>query len=352
MAAVVEKRLASGWQAVALENGAVSVLILPEKGGEIYELRSRAHDLDVLWKSPWGLRPPAGVAQAGASSETAWLDAYGGGWQELFPNGGAACTYMGAELGFHGEVSVSPFQFTIDSQASGGVAVHMTLALARSPFVIEKTITLDAELPRLTIGERITNHGTQRMPYMWGHHPAYGAPFLSGSCELTVPAHVFTADKAQTAGHTWLTPGVSWPAWPKIGGPDGATHDLSKVPPPEAAVANMGYILQLDEGWYSLVNHDLGLGVGLSWPLEVFPVVWLWQELNGSPGHPWYGRCYVMGVEPNTSALGHGLVNAIQAGQARWLDPGQQVEMTMCAVLFEPAASVRHISPTGQVQMA
>ena len=46
-------------------------------------------------------------------SLTAWLEAYAGGWQVLFPNGGFANTYKGVELGYHGEASMKAWDCEI-----------------------------------------------------------------------------------------------------------------------------------------------------------------------------------------------------------------------------------------------
>jgi hypothetical protein len=68
--------------------------------------------------------------------------------------------------------------------------------------------------------------------------------------------------------------------------------------PPRALLAYLG---GLDEGRYRLVNDELGLAVELTWPVELFPHVWLWQELHASPGFPWFRRAYAMAVEPHTT---------------------------------------------------
>lgn len=47
-----------GLRAVTLENSALRVTVLPDKGADIVELRLKALDLDVLWASPSGLRDP------------------------------------------------------------------------------------------------------------------------------------------------------------------------------------------------------------------------------------------------------------------------------------------------------
>jgi len=76
--------------------------------------------------------------------------------------------------------------------------------------------------------------------------------------------------------------------------------------------------------------------------------VWFWQELRGSFGYPWYGRCYVMAVEPFTSVPGCGLERAIAAGTAPVLAAGAKTEASLAAVFFEDA-EVRSITNSGQV---
>jgi hypothetical protein len=114
-------------------------------------------------------------------------------------------------------------------------------------------------------------------------------------------------------------------------------------------VANLAYLLDLEAGWYALTNPRLGLGIGLAWPLEVFPYLWLWQEFGGSDGYPWFGASYVMGVEPHTSYPGQGLARAVERGTARTLAPGASLELTLAAVLFEPRGRVAGISLAGDV---
>ena len=99
---ISQHTLERGYKAVTLENEILSVTVLPDKGADIYSLLYKPRNMDVLWKSPWGLKlPGTGVFTAGTTEE-AWLEYYGGGWQEIFPNGGDACVYKGCHLNFHG----------------------------------------------------------------------------------------------------------------------------------------------------------------------------------------------------------------------------------------------------------
>jgi hypothetical protein len=346
--------LASGWRAVRLRNDHLEVTLLPEKGGEIYSLTSRRHGVDLLWKAPWGLRPPPVASSSGPASQAVWLDHYGGGWQEMFPNAGDACTVDGAAHAFHGEASVVPWQCEVDNprNAGGGTPrVRLGVRLARSPFRVEKHLWLDPDRPVLRLWERVTNEGARPQPFIWGHHPAFGAPFLAAGCRLDVPAGTFQASDPQVSPQTWIAAGAR-SRWPHVAraAAGGETVDLSVVPGPDARTDNLGFLSDLEAGWYALSNDSLGLGFGLAWPLAVFPCVWLWQEMGGTQAYPWYGSTYVMGVEPNTSYPADGLAAAIERGTARTLDPGGAVEADLTAVLFTPQGRVRSVSQHGDIR--
>src|SRR5262245_31665787 len=74
-------QLDNGMRAVTLSNRLISVTVLPDKGADIYTLIHRPSGLDMLWKSPQGLRAPT-QGRFAADSQVAWLEMYEGGWQE------------------------------------------------------------------------------------------------------------------------------------------------------------------------------------------------------------------------------------------------------------------------------
>jgi hypothetical protein len=336
---------------VILENRWLRCSVLADKGADLYELRFKPRDLDVLWKAPWGFREPGSFAPTAVSSQVAWLDHYEGGWQEIFPSGGGPASYFGIEMPFHGEVSTVPWQYEILDAGPAVVRVRFAVATTRTPFRLERTMTLTADQPVISFDERLVNEGALALDYMWGHHPAYGAPFLGEACRLDLPAGRLIANPAQAdPARSWLPEGGELP-WPVILGKDGQRHDLRQIPGPAVRVNNLGYLVDLAEGWYGLTNQALGFGVGLVWPKDFFPCVWLWQELNGSFVHPWYGRAYVMGVEIWTSWPGLGLNAAQAAGTARRLGPGEADTVSFRAVLYEATTGVRRITPDGQVQV-
>jgi hypothetical protein len=336
----------AGTRAVTLSNGLLTATVLPAKGADIYSLIYEPRSVDVLWKSPWGLRCADGAMASGPPSEAAWLDRYEGGWQEIFPNGGDACTYRGAPLNFHGEASVSAWDYRV-RQSTAAVEVDFALQLARSPFRIRRTMRMESGLPALLLEERIENRGEEDLHFMWGHHPALGAPFLDGGCRLQTPARTFLAHDVEIA-ETCRIPAGTRGTWPEMEGKHGRKVDLSLLPPARERVTEFGYLCDLEDGWYAMTNPVLGFGFGMAWPREVFPYLWFWQELRGSFGYPWYGSCYVMAVEPFTSIPGVGLVKAVESGTAPVLKAGANVEVHLAAVFLE-GGKVECISPDGRV---
>src|SRR4030042_1419243 len=105
-----------GHRFVTLENDLLRVSVLPEKGADIYELVDLASGVDVLMKTPWGLRPP------GDRPPTDFLENYEGCWQELFPSVNDACQVRGAEIPFHGEVALLAWETHIEDDAGGAAA--------------------------------------------------------------------------------------------------------------------------------------------------------------------------------------------------------------------------------------
>ena len=343
-----EVTLAHSLAAVRIENEVLSTTVLAGKGADIYELSYKPRGIDVLWKSPWGLKDPARSAPTSHDSQTTWISYYPGGWQGIFPNGGAACKYQGVELGFHGEAALVPWETEIVEAGGDAAEVRCSVRLFHSPFRLERTLRVEAGRPVLTLRERITNEGGMPLEFMWGHHPAFGAPFLSGACRIDIGASTLCADDVAIGTHNPIEPGACF-AWP-LGERNGRQTDLSQVPGRETPHDVLAYFRDFEAGWYGITNRELGFGVGLVWPKEVFPYAWFWQEMHASAGFPWYQGAYVMAIEPFTSFPGQGLLNVIaKTGTQRRLGPGEAVEVELRAVFYEAHDGIERIEPDGTV---
>lgn len=345
-----EIELERGVRAVALENDHVRITILPDKGADIYQWIHKGRGIDVLWKSPWGLRRPGAGIPSSFDSAVTWIEWYPGGWQVLFPNGGNACDYKGVELSFHGEASAIAWDVAELGVNGREAGVRLDTRLARSPFSISREMILPRDSRSFLLRETIRNDGGEPMDYMWGHHPAYGAPFLSDACVIDTNARTIIADPNSDPPGSVMERGTQF-EWPRVDAED-ITTDLSRVPGEDASRASMGYLDEFDEiAWYGITNSHFGIGAGLAWRKDDFPHAWFWQELHGSPGFPWYKGVYVMAIEPNTTWPGQGLVNAIeQGGRHRTLQPGESRTAEIRAVLYDGKGRISGIDMEGNVQ--
>ena len=179
---------------------------------------------------------------------------------------------------------------------------------------------------------------------MWSHHPAYGAPFLSEHCVIDTDARNLLADDEYIGAANPLAPGQSQP-WPRFG-----ELDMSRVPAPDQPRDLLAYLTDFETGWYAITNTELGFGIGLSWDASVFPYAWFWQELNSSPGFPFYQNSYVIAIEPASSIPGQGLTAVMEkTGAHLTLQPGEAREVALKAVFFESQAGVTSIDGDGKV---
>ena len=101
-----------GWRSLVLENEALRVTVLPDKGADIYELVHLGTGIDVLFKGPWGLQPP-GAPPLEGSGDDEFMWNYEGGWQELLPSVNEACTYRSKRIPFHGEAASLPLSHEV-----------------------------------------------------------------------------------------------------------------------------------------------------------------------------------------------------------------------------------------------
>ncbi|MBN9393542.1 MAG: aldose 1-epimerase [Chloroflexi bacterium] len=333
---------------LTLENDLLKITVLPDKGADIYEFIYKPRNLDFLWKFDRGLHSPNKGINYAPDSHVAWMDYYEGGWQELFPSGGGPTKYKGVEIGFHGELSTLPWRYEILQESGEEVSVKLTARTTRTPFKMEKTLTLKDGDVRLYIREKLTNESNEVMDYSWGHHPAFGAPFLAEGLMIDVPA-TWVESKERQGPSSRLPKGGRYD-WPNVI-TDGQTIDLSVLPPESQTSAGLAFLGGLEEGWYGLTNPDLGIGFGLVWPREIFQYLWLWQEFRGGKGWPWYSSTYVMGFEPFTSIDDSGLASCVERGTARQIGPHESLEVELIALCFESSKGVSRIDKDGNVTL-
>ena len=319
----------AGWRSLVLESDELRVTVLPDKGADIYEFVDLATSIDVLFKGPWGLQPP-GAPPLEGSGDDEFMWNYEGGWQELLPNVNEACTYRGHRIPFHGEVASLPWDYDVVQDEGDEVAVRLWTRCRQTPFALERLMRLRRGVPELMLECTVVNESDEPAHFVWGQHCVVGPPFLERGCRLEVPARTIVTSPVLWEPETArLAPGQQEP-WPYARHRSGGTVDLREVPGPEAESHDDLYLTDLDAGWLSVRQPQLGLSFRLEWDPAVFRWVVLWQPYGGARANPLAGS-YALGVEPWTSRLT--LEQAVEAGEAIELAGGARLETTVRARL-------------------
>lgn len=276
-----------------LANDTLSVTINPERGADILSVVWAATGEEIMWRNPRTTLPPRrGDTDMEASS---YFDNYPGGMQELFPNAGAPTIVHGSPLPFHGEALRRPWSVAVTSTRDG-VEVTCRTRLTRYPFQMTKVYRLDGTSSVLHITSTVENLSATELPAHWGLHPAFNTvgvaatgtvygpfaqvtahPDVFGECQSHEPGAVVAAiDVAEGVGAFALTTG------------DAGTADLLYA--------------TVETGWFGLRSSSSDVLVTMTWPRDVFPELWIWQECHAPGGYPWFGTEHIVAVEPHTTS--------------------------------------------------
>jgi hypothetical protein len=340
--------IAHGYRTIALENELVRVEVVVDKGSDVTSFLHKPTDTDFMWHRESGLRRAPLESTPRGIDEFVFFDGYEGGWQECFPNGGESVLYKGARLPFHGELLAAPWSVEVLEDSPQVVSIRLAVRTMRTPFLIEKRLTLRSGGGVLEIDERLVNLADEPMEVMWGHHPAFGPPFLDDSCRIDLPPCIATTDRAEPWPDSHLAYGVEFP-WPMAPRKDGTLRDLSVVPDPGSRIADWVRLTGFDEGWYGVTNRRRRVGFGLRWDARLFRHLWFWHVFGGMPGYPWYGLNYNFALEPWTSYPDGGLTRAIENGSALRVGARETIETRILAIAYVGSEGIKGIDENGAI---
>jgi hypothetical protein len=338
-----------GLRALLIQNELIQVVILIDKGGEVVQFLHKPSDTDFLWRAPNALHNPARFTTNGSPAPAPFFDHWSGGWIEVVPNGGTACENKGAPLGFYGDTINIPWQYRILEDTPQRVRVAMWVKTYRTPFLLQRIVTIESGKAALFFEESLTNTGSETMDYMWGHHPVVGMPFLDESCRISAPpARVEVLHDEDGPDYRFGLHQVG--KWPFIKDRNGAPLDLRIVPPVTGRTMDNCYLSEFEKGWIAISNANKKVGFGLAWDADVFRYIWVWEALGGGIGYPWYGRTYNIGIEPWTGFPCAGLNEAVTRKTAMQLKAGESTHAWLTAAAYTGLDEVNLIERDGTVK--
>ena len=307
----LEQLSVNRWELLRLRSDAISLDVLPGLGGTIVSLRRRSDDTELLWRTPWGLRPQGSWSVPG-SSHAVMLDTYPGGWQTLFPNGGDTAIVHGVEWGHDGEARLSPFVWE-----HAGSSLTMTTRLVRAPFEVTKEISVSGD--EVTVTETITNVGGEVLEVIWGQEIVLGEPLVSQHTVVDAAATTVHPDPAFTsdAGYDDVLP------WPRSFGTSGITN-LRNLPGRGADETRLAYVTDFLTPQVTVRNPRLDLGLDLRWDGDTWPHLWYSMEAGQRTGFPWWSDGYFFSLTPSSSWPAHGIHDARRVAQTTlWVSPSE-----------------------------
>lgn len=329
-----------GLKLITMENEKFKISILVGKGTDILEVVYKPKDTDFMWISPKNFSSLD--IKGNFLDNSNFLETYLGGWQEIIPNGGSPCIYKGASYGLHDETPKLPWNYEILKDTSSEISIKFFLSLKKMPLYIEKIITLKEGKPEIYIDEKILNKCSEKLNFMWGHHPCFGEPFLSNDCIISFNAKELISNPVSISSNPLVIQN-STGTLKKFPGISGSQIDLSKVLSKKSCVADLLYAKDLYENWFAVTNLKQNLGIGFLFDSSVFKYLYFWFVYGGGNDYPWYSSTYNLAIEPWSSYPGLGLIESIKNGTALEIKPEEEISSWIKVVVFEKSKPVSRI---------
>ena len=311
---------------IFMENEYLSIGILPGRGSDIFQFVYKPVGIDLMLRLDKDILNPNEVFSQDRSTNNQFEDYYYGGWQEILPNS-ASLDYRGAILGQHGEVSLIQWEYAIVKNSEDEVSVKLWTRPLRFPIVIEKTLTLKKGSKSLEIDEVLTNESDTQLHLMWGHHIAFGLPFLEAGGAIETSATKFIAENKMPDKRIFK-PGTTQD-WPMVTTVDNQKKDASIIlKPSESKFSELAYLNDFTAKAYYKITTDI-MSFSIEWDKNIFKSLWYWQECYATQNAPWWGKTYAFALEPWTNNWEEN--PSKESIEKDWLklDPRQRIETSL-----------------------
>ena len=189
------------------------------------------------------------------------------------------------------------------------------------PCLMEKWVTLRRDSVVVSFRHRLTNLGTQPVPFAWNLHVAHA---IGPDSRIHLPAEALAAVPIQAGRFAESPAPLRWPSHGDL--------DLAAVLPAETGLTEWLHTVGRGAGWCAVTHPSRALGLELAFDPDLFRTTWLWGVYGGWRGH------YVLLTEPCTSLPG-GLAQNVADGSAAWLAAGATIETAVTATVLEGAAA-------------
>ena len=310
-------------EVVELENDLLKISILAGRGADLAELIYKPRSFNLAWQTSTGW-PKTKTSVAHPADVESFLFGYPGGWQSIFPNGGAPSKYNGIEFGQHDEVSMLSWNYEIVRNDEEEISIRFSTFTRKVKFKYEKTFTLRRGIATVFLNEQITNLAEATTETMWGNHISFGEPFIDEYSVVEIDSSTRVIPHAEAISSTGRRVGSSEEFnWPTAVGENGELINFSRIPKKNTK-SEILYLHDFKEPRYVVRSPTIGLAAKVSWDRKNFPYLWFWQEFGGANEYPWFGKHFNIGLEPFSSYPTSGLAEAVSNGSALVFAPFEE----------------------------
>jgi galactose mutarotase-like enzyme len=324
MSVHLESARIDGWDAVALTNDAIRLVVLPELGGKILSLTSRATGCNWLWRNPFLplQRPPADVSSYGAYDF--------GGWDEVFPTVDPCrvlnSTWSARPVTDHGELWCRPWRI-LKTECARDESAKLVMGVEDPdlPCYFERTLTLPAGHSTLTADYRLDNRSAAPMPFIWAAHVLLAIE-PGDFVRLPSGTHVTPTNSVG------VTPLIDSFIWPTATLADTNRIDFSRIPAADAAYGAKLFAENLQLGWVEVEHTKSSERLQFAFDPATIPHIGMWMNFaawSGADTPPYFN----VGIEP-TSCNSDNLERAFLCGNAPVLKPGHTLRWKLSVQLL------------------
>ena len=254
-------------------------------------------DLDFVWRTPNGLDSLKNFSRD-YSDDFTLTDYYTGGWFEAFPVCGSGGDYFGTHMPIYGEVCYLPWDYDVLKDDENEIIVKTFCKTLRSPYYLEKIISLKSKEPALFIEDSIKNLSLQKLQFNIGYHPNFGKSFINNNLEFKVPdceVEILWSHENSRFGP------YEKGEWPYLKDKKNKTQDLRIVPVKGSKVNEIINLKNLKDGFIEIKNRNKATGIKVSFDKKIFKNAILWIVRNGDTGYPRFGNTNVVCVLPKSN---------------------------------------------------
>ena len=241
---IVDTALVQGSPGIQLQGDHLRLTMFPEAGAKILDLAHLPTGINLLWQNP---RVPLRRTYPGAAFDDVWC----GGWDELFPTD-PPCELDGNTFHDHGDLWHGPWEWSVDQDDGETATVYLRRHTVALPCLMEKWVTLRRDGLDVRLRHRLTNLGTQPVPFAWSLHVAHP---IGPDSRIHVPTDAVAAVPAQPGRFPETSVPLRWPVH------DGL--DLGAVLPAASGLTEWLYAVGLREGWCAVTHPSRSVGLAL-----------------------------------------------------------------------------------------